>query len=601
MGVRLVKYGLVNGTGTYNHDELLNRDLPDQHPISAITGLEDRLKNASSIENIVNTASLTLEYDKDTKTLTGNVNIFNSEDNALELKTSGLFVDKYLDIETEDTKSVHLTMEGKGETLKTMYESGTVFSHNGTWTNVADTSEANAWYYDEDLESFVQPQNTTTFTGFVSTVKYRTYTHRATLKSTSNDNDGIGLIIAYALDENKNPHTLSVIVNKGGESHVGDYFYALVYDKDLPDEQVLFTKGNKANGAIPGNHSTSNWDSNTITVEVNKAGSTVTCATSNYGSTIINQDTLIEIDLDSYEWGYLFRGKTQYGYCAQSQPNSYYLDIYFKGKGPLKAEAIISPDEGNSLIVKNNGLYCAGGSGADLSQHIVEQILSEKGVHGLRYYNSKLQYLNKNNAWTTISTGGGSSNTGEIIISPAVNNALVKYANGYYVPSFVVSGKTNNALQKLSDGYYVPSIPVNNATTDDIDAAIDKVDDKLVEQEHTFNERYDLLTTKILEISGNTTKSKVHEFVGNNQNLDSVIDISTLYNLSTDVILNLEFMLENTSDVDSLTIKIIENDVETLNDILTKSEVQRYKLPNIPNIEIFIKGAYRLFLYVNYV
>lgn len=364
MGVRLVKYGVINGTGTYNHDELLNRDLPNQHPISAIIGLEDRLKqididvkNASSIDNIINTSSLTLGYDKTTKTLTGNVNIFNSEDNALVVKTSGLYVDKYLDIELEDTKSIHLTMEGKGETLKTMYDSGIRFSHDGSWNNIANTSEANAWYYDSNLQSFVQPQNTSSFTGFISTVKYRTYTHRATLKSTDSDNDCIGLVIAYALDNNGNPHTLSLVINKGGESHVGNYYYALIYDKSLPDEQVLFTKGNKTNGTIPGNHSTSSWSSNTITLEVNKAGSTITCATSNYGEDVINQNTLIEINLDNYSWGYLFRGKTQYGYCAQSQPKSYYQDIYFSGKGPLKADAIISKKENNMLEVLNDGLY----------------------------------------------------------------------------------------------------------------------------------------------------------------------------------------------------------------------------------------------------
>lgn len=364
MGVRLVKYGVINGTGTYNHDELLNRDLPDQHPISAITGLEDRLKqididikNTSSIDNIINTNSLTLEYNKTTKTLTGNVNIFNSEDNALVIKTNGLYVDKYLDIELEDTKSIHLTMEGKGETLKTMYDSGIRFSHNDSWNNISNTSEANAWYYDSDLQSFVQPQNTSSFTGFISTVKYRTYTHRATLKSTDSDNDCIGIVIAYALDDNGKPHTLSLVINKGGESHVGNYYYALIYDKSLPDEQILFTKGNKTNGTIPGNHNTNGWSSNTITLEVNKAGSTITCAASNYGEYVINQNTLIEINLDNYSWGYLFRGKTQYGYCAQSQPKSYYQDIYFSGKGPLKADAIISKKENNMLEVLNDGLY----------------------------------------------------------------------------------------------------------------------------------------------------------------------------------------------------------------------------------------------------
>lgn len=43
-----VENGNVSGsgsTGTMNHDKLKNRDLPNQHPISSITGLEDKLKN----------------------------------------------------------------------------------------------------------------------------------------------------------------------------------------------------------------------------------------------------------------------------------------------------------------------------------------------------------------------------------------------------------------------------------------------------------------------------------------------------------------------------------------------------------------------------
>lgn len=385
MGVRLVKYGVNNGAGTYNHDDLLNRELPDQHPISAITGLEDRLKqididitNAGSIDNIINTPSLTLNYDKTTKTLTGNINIFNSEDNALEEKTTGLYVDKYLDIDTEDTTTIHLTTEGKGETLQTMYQSGTRFSHNGSWSTIADESEANAWYFDSSLDSFVQPLNTVTFTGFVSTVRYRTYTHRATLKSSNSDNDGNGLIIAYATDENGYPHTLSVVINKGGEGHVGNFYYALIYDKDLPDEEILFTKGNKENGTIPGNHSTSGWSGASITLEVNKAGSTVTCAASDYGTTTINANTIIEIDLDNYSWGYLFRGKVQYGYCNQSQSYSYFQDIYFSGKGPLKGTALISSEDGNGLTIKEDGLYASGEKYTDEEIYdAVEEILGE--------------------------------------------------------------------------------------------------------------------------------------------------------------------------------------------------------------------------------
>lgn len=36
--------------GTIDHSKLINRDIPDQHPMSAITGLEDALKNATISE-----------------------------------------------------------------------------------------------------------------------------------------------------------------------------------------------------------------------------------------------------------------------------------------------------------------------------------------------------------------------------------------------------------------------------------------------------------------------------------------------------------------------------------------------------------------------
>lgn len=234
------------------------------------------------------------------------------------------------------------------------------------------------------------------------------------------------------------------------------------------------------------------------------------------------------------------------------------------------------------------------------STHETEMLNTATGVHGLRYYDNKLQYY-AGGKWNDIATGGTVTVDKDIIISPTANNALTKYSNGYFVQSFLISAQTNNALVKYSDGYYVPKIPANNATTDDIDAMKDEIDDELVKQNQTFNERYDIITAKLLEITSNTTKSQVHEFTGSNLLLESVIDISTLYNLSSNVILNLEFMLKNASDTDQLSIKILENGIETLNDTLTKSEVQKYKLPNIPTIEIFIQGSYQLFLYVTYV
>lgn len=50
-------FTLESGAGTKDHDKLTNRDIPNQHPISAITGLEEELESInSSIETETNRA-----------------------------------------------------------------------------------------------------------------------------------------------------------------------------------------------------------------------------------------------------------------------------------------------------------------------------------------------------------------------------------------------------------------------------------------------------------------------------------------------------------------------------------------------------------------
>ena len=236
------------------------------------------------------------------------------------------------------------------------------------------------------------------------------------------------------------------------------------------------------------------------------------------------------------------------------------------------------------------------------SDHETKKINDENGIHGIRYYDKRLQcYFD--DKWNDISTGGNTTivTDKDIVISPVAYNALTKLTNGYYVPEFMISKQVNNALVKYSDGYYVPKIPVNMATTEDINNAKKDIDLEIKTQQQKFNEKYNVITNKINEIAGNSTKNKVHRYSGNNDSLDSVIDISSLYSITSNVILSLEFMICNLSNSEMLNVKILENNIETLNDTLTKSETQKYKLSNIPNIEIFIQGSYDLFLYVNYI
>lgn len=234
------------------------------------------------------------------------------------------------------------------------------------------------------------------------------------------------------------------------------------------------------------------------------------------------------------------------------------------------------------------------------STHETEKVNTEKGIHGLRYYNSKLQYY-YNSKWIDIATGGGTTVDKDIVISPTANNALEKLSNGYYVQAFLISKQANNALTKYSDGYYVPKIPVNNATLDDIDDAKEELNDNITQNVQAINQKYTILTEKVEQISSSITKHKTHHFTGKNNDLIQIVDISTLYNEAENVILNMEFMIVNKSADDLLTIQIIENNIETLNDTLDYEEVQRYKLTSTSNIKMCVKGNYELYLYVQYI
>ena len=64
MGVRLVihnfAYDIMDYTGTHNHEAMLHRDWRDQHPIYAITGLQEVLNTIeSNLVSIINTITQT--------------------------------------------------------------------------------------------------------------------------------------------------------------------------------------------------------------------------------------------------------------------------------------------------------------------------------------------------------------------------------------------------------------------------------------------------------------------------------------------------------------------------------------------------------------
>ena len=451
MGVRLVQYNRYNnnGDGSLNrdHDELINRDLLNQHPIYAITGLQevlniledsiqetntrlnqeverinsdiesinkeiekiiDIINNLNVIKDVEDTYSVDMSYDKTTKILKADVKVYKdtkNDSNSIQVLADGLYVPKTM---TEDSNTITWSVKSLGETLKEIYQNGIKFSHYpNSWSNVYSSSEANAWYWDDNLQSFVQPQNTNYFTGFVTQNFYDYYTHTVTLRSTDSDNDRNGVIIGFVFDENNHPHTLSILTNK--ENGVTNS-WRLVYDYYLPDQQIIYNIGNNQGGGTrPSGYSSGGWNSitNGITIRVTKYKNIVTATCSDWNSKIINEDTKITIDLNDYSWGYLFQGPVRYGYCNESQASSFFQNIDFVSLNQASANLLIasvkiSKETGNAIIEKNDGIYAP-----------------------------------------------------VFIISPDDNNALVKKSNGYYVEGLQISKETDNCLEKLSDGLYV--------------------------------------------------------------------------------------------------------------------------------------------------
>ena len=449
MGVRLVQYNRNNNNGDGNlnrdHDELINRDLLNQHPIYAITGLQeilniledsieetntrlnqeierinsdidsinkeleiinDTISKLNVIKDVEDTYSVDMSYDKDTKILKADVKIFEdtkNDSNAIQLLAEGLYVPKTT---TEDSNTITWSIKSLGETLEQIYQDGIKFSHkSNSWSNVNSATEANAWYWDDTKQSFVQPKNTATFTGFVTQNFYDYYTHTATLRSTDTDNDVNGLVIGFVFDENNHPHTLSIVVNK--QDGIANS-WKMIYDYMLPDEQVLFNIGNNPGGGVqPSGYSSGGWNkiSNGITIQVTKYKNLVTAICSNWNSKDLNENTKISINLNDYSWGYLFQGPVRYGYCNLSQAYSFFQDIEFISENQatsssLVASVKISKEDNNGIVEKKDGIY----------------------------------YEKFN-------------------ISKENGNILQKKTDGYFVQG--PSKKSDNAIELLDDGFYV--------------------------------------------------------------------------------------------------------------------------------------------------
>lgn len=255
----------------------------------------------------------------------GQVAFYNSENE--KIATPSFILSKGTFIETakelEEAKKATIDFEDVFNRWKR-------FSHDTTENQPAIPSETQAWRYDDLSSKVICTVNSGSHIGFISNEKYDTYVHECTVKSTAGDNDMIGLIIAFTVDDAGREHSLTLVRTASTENHVqvpGDkpFQWGIVYNFGRSDARLITSK------AIDGDRDTA-WSGipNGIRLKVERNLNSVRAYTSAMNSTSILESSMIEVDLSTNLLN-KFSGEKSYGYSCLSQEASTFEDIKFLG------------------------------------------------------------------------------------------------------------------------------------------------------------------------------------------------------------------------------------------------------------------------------
>jgi len=227
---------------------------------------------------------------------------------------------------------------------------------------------------------------------------------------------------------------------------------------------------------------------------------------------------------------------------------------------------------------------------SEANLHALLSVLSDDGVHGLRIKDQQVQYYSKTElAWKDLLPQ-------DIQISPVAYNALKKLPNGYYVQDFMISNESDNALVKKYDGYYVKK-EKDVAHTSDINNVNNRIDTEV----YNISENLNIITNKLLELSGDLTKVKEYIYDDNTSEMTLVTDISTLISPTDYVILNVRILAVNESNNNTAEIMTEEHGIQTMLVELDKSDVQQYDLGNANALKVYANGHVKIYIRATYI
>ena len=190
------------------------------------------------------------------------------------------------------------------------------------------TMNSLSWIYLLSPDRLFNVQNTNNYNGFFSTLKFDTFVGTATVSSSDNDDDAIGVSIAVYFNTVTNQvHTLSAYRTQGG----------------FPQPSTGWGILHKVNGAVVGppigaksvGGTMGSWAGRNSQIRIERNGNIVKAYCSTWGTggvaNPIDPASEIVIDLSDPALGLTgFMGPQAYGYETQSQPGATFSDLKFQ-------------------------------------------------------------------------------------------------------------------------------------------------------------------------------------------------------------------------------------------------------------------------------
>lgn len=203
------------------------------------------------------------------------------------------------------------------------------------YSDEAIADELNTWEYDSDNNQVVCQDNTTSLVGFIAPESFEDFIFEVQFTSSGNDDDWIGVCIAYAEDEDGNTHTLDVMWCLHGEAPVTIVKDRMIFEDDDGSlingiwhlnitDGLRWSDGTEADGSTVENGANDGWGSLSTgpTVKVTRRGDEITVETTQLDESDYYDPATTTFTLNDDPELEVFKGPQRFGYLCRSQDSA---------------------------------------------------------------------------------------------------------------------------------------------------------------------------------------------------------------------------------------------------------------------------------------